>query len=188
MRLLRILALPLALVATALLSACTGVGDGGQSGVDDFLARGATVVSDGATPNRYVDFVKVSGDRTSACIAIEAHRDVFDLFAVAFTVSYDPAMLRYSGFIDSDSCLGTGAAVLPTQVDTSAPGRIIVGQSRNSATTSTGVTCGRVVQLCFDVIGEGDTRLEFTGNRALLASDGSTITNDWVGATVQTRL
>ena len=188
MRLLRILALSSGVVATALLSACTGVGDGGESGVNSFLNRGATIVSDGATANRYVDFVKVTGDRTSACIGIEAHRDVFDLFSAAFTVSYDATKLRYTGLIDSDSCLGTGAAVLPTQVDASVPGRIIVGQSRNAATTTTGVTCGRLIQLCFDVIGEGDTRLEFTGNRALLASDGSTISNDWVGATVQTRL
>jgi hypothetical protein len=187
MRLLRALILGAAVSAAALLSGCTSTGDGGASGVTDFLGRGVNIVSDGASVNRYIDFVKVTGDRESACIGIEAHRDVFDAFAAGFTVQYDPSMLTYTGFVDSDSCLGTGSTVLPSQVDSTTPGQLIVGVTRNAASTTTGVTCGRFIQLCFDVAGEGDTRLEFVGNRQLYDSTGAPVSVDWVDATVQTR-
>lgn len=179
-------ALAAAACAFVLLS-CTSSGDGGSGGLDDFLSQGANVISDGTTALEYVDLAKISGDSTSACIAVQAYR-TFDVFNASFTLTFDPTMLDYVSFDDAGSCIGSGSDVLPTLVDASTPGQLVVGLSRNSANTSTGVNCGLLLNLCFAVIGEGDTRLTFTGNRELQDPAGAPIAVQWVPADLQTRL
>ena len=178
-----------AAACAVVLLACTSSGDGGTGGTDDFLNQGAHVTSDGPAAGNleYVDLARISGDSTSACIAVEAHR-TFDVFNATFTLTYDPTMIEYASFDDAGTCMGSGAAVLPTLVDAATtPGQIVVGMSRNIANTSTGVTCGRLLNLCFTVVGEGDTRLTFTGNREIQDVNGNPIPVEWVPADLQTR-
>jgi hypothetical protein len=114
---------------------------------------------------------------------------VSNVFSAAFSLTYDPTLLRYTGFDASTSCLGTGGTVLTPQVDwTTTPGRIVVGLTRNAATTTTGVNgCGHLIDLCFDVIGEGEFDMDFTGNLALLEPDGDPVADlgtNWIGGHV----
>lgn len=180
----------LALVVTAALVSCTSSGDGGVGGTNDYLDGGAEVVSAGPTGLEWIDFVEVVGTRTTTCIAVEGHR-VLDLFAVAFTISYDERALRYTGYDDDATCVGAVNELTATLVDASTPGVIIVGVSRNAGVTTAGVDgCGRMIELCFDIIGEGDTPLTFTGNRVVYGPPptGTPIAVEWVAAEVRTRL
>lgn len=184
--------LPLSLAAAACaalaLLACTSSGDGGRGATDDYLLRGATVTPDTPTALEYVDLTESSGDGESTCIAVTAHR-VFGMFNASFTVSYDPTVLRFTGFDAAGTCIGTGSAVLPAQVDASTtPGDVVVGLSRNAAVTNAGVDCGHLIDLCFDVIGEGSTRVAFTGNREIQDPSGAPIAVTWYGSDVETRL
>ncbi len=186
-RLLQASALSVALAASVL--GCSSSGDGGVTGTNDFLNAGAEVTPRTATMLEYVDITEASGTRTSTCLAIDAHR-AFGVFAAAFTLQYDPASLRYRSFDDGATCLGDTSVRLPAQVDATQPGLIIVGVTRNAAATTTGVTCGRLIELCFDVIGEGDTQLTFVGNRQLIGPPpaGAPVAVEWVTSDLKTRL
>lgn len=185
----RSLALAASLLCCAgLLLACTSSGDGGRGSTEEFLGRGAQVTPDVATSLEYVDLTESSGDSTSTSIAVTAHR-IFGVFNATFTVSYDPTALAFSGFDAAGTCMGSGSAVLPPQVDaTSTPGDVVVGLSRNIANTTSGVDCGHLIELHFDVIGTGSSRLAFTGNREFQDPTGAPIPASWVGSDVETRL
>ena len=184
----RLLLATIAALTASIMLGCMSSGDGGSGGTGDFLNRGAEVTSDTTAAWEFVRLEKVSGDRDSACIAVEALR-AFNVFNASFTLSYDPGVLRYTSFDAAGTCIGSGAAVLPPLVDaTITPGNVVVGLSRNGATTSTGVDCGQLITLCFDVIGDGDTRLTFTGNRQLQDPTGTPVAVQWLGADLMTRL
>jgi len=184
----RFLLATVAALTASMMLGCTSSGDGGAGGTDDFLNRGAQVSSDTTAALEYVRLEKVSGDRDSACIGVEAIR-AFNVFNASFTLSYDPGVLRYTSFDPAGTCIGSGAEVLPPLVDaTTTPGNVVVGLSRNGAITSTGVDCGQLITLCFDVIGDGDTRLTFTGNRQLQDPTGTPVAMQWLGADLTTRL
>jgi hypothetical protein len=186
----RLLLAASAAAATILLVGCTSSGDGGRGGTNDFLNRGATVTSDSPSGPEYVSMTEITGDRDSTCVGIEATR-AFDVFNASFTITYDASMLSYTGFVDSNTCLGSGTAVLPTQVDAaSTPGQVVVGIARNAANTTTGADCspGELIQLCFNVIGTGSSRLRFTGNTELQDPTGGTISVEWLDADVDTQL
>ena len=192
-RSLRFLASAIAVAALASLS-CTGAGDGGVSGTDDYLNRGVTVEPLTPTTTSHVALRETSGDQTTSCISVEA-RLVSDVFSAAFTVTYDETVLRYTGLSVTSSCLGTAAETLAPQVDAlSTPGELVVGFTRNGAVTTTGIdTCGRLIDLCFEVIGEGEFDMDFVGNLALLKPDGTAVDEltggsaDWVSAHVTVR-
>ena len=179
----------MALVLAATMLACSSSGDGGVAGTNNYLNAGAEVTPGTATALEWVDIVEASGTRTSTCLGIDAHR-AFGVFAGAFTLTYDPVRLRYASFDDSATCLGAASVRLPAQVDASQPGRVIVGVTRSAAATTTGVDCGRLIVLCFDVIGEGRSRVEFTGNRQLFGPPpaGAPVAVEWVGSEVVTSL
>lgn len=184
----RIIPVLLASACAAALLSCQGAGDGGVGGTNDYLNRGVTVTPDATAALSYVSILETGGDATTTCIGVDARR-VSNVFSAAFSLTYDPTLLRYTGFDASTSCLGTGAAVLTPQVDwTTTPGRIVVGLTRNAATTTTGVNgCGHLIDLCFDVIGEGEFDMDFTGNLALLEPDGDPVADlgtNWIGGRV----
>lgn len=189
MRFRSLAAAVLSLGAAAALLSCTSSGDGGTGATGEYLDRGAAITPVAPTALEYVDITKVSGDRDSVCVAVTAHR-AFSVYAVAFTLSYDASKLRYVSYDDTANCIGSGTAVLPAQVDASQPGQIIVGMSRNIATTSTAVDCGLLMQVCFDVIGTGDTTMAFTGNRQFLGPPptGAPVTVEWTASDVHTQL
>ena len=184
----RFLVATLAALTASMMLGCTSSGDGGTGGTGDFLNRGAEVTSYTTDALESVRLEKVSGDRDSACIAVEAIR-AFNVFNASFTLSYDPSVLRYTSFDAAGTCMGSGAVVLPPLVDaTITPGNVVVGLSRNGATTSTGVDCGQLITLCFDVIGDGDTLLTFIGNNEIQDPTGTPVDVAWVSANLKTRL
>ena len=184
----RLGALLLAIIGAAVLVSCQGAGDGGVTDTTDYLNRGVVVTPTATSALSYVSILETAGDATTTCIGVDARR-VSNVYSAAFSVTYDPTLLRYTGFDASTSCLGTGASVLAPQVDaTTTPGRIVVGLTRNAATTTTGVNgCGHMIDLCFDVIGEGTFTMAFTGNLALLDPTGAPVADlgtNWVGGTI----
>lgn len=182
----------LAVLAVALAASlsCTSSGDGGIAGTNDHLNRGVSLEPLPGTPSPLpltrVELVERAGDATTSCIGVKVWR-ANELFAAAFSVTYDPTVLRYTGFDASASCLGTGTLVLPPRVDaTATPGRIVVGLTRNAATTSVGVNVieDYLIDLCFEVVATGEFDMNFVGNLALLKLDGTPIDNlgsNWVG-------
>ena len=184
----RLGALVLAIASAALLISCQGAGDGGVTDTNNYLNRGVVVTPNTTAALSYVSILETAGDATTTCIGVDAYR-VSNVFSAAFSLTYDPTLLRYTGFDASTSCLGTGSAVLSPQVDAvTTPGRIVVGFTRNAATTTTGVNgCGHMIDLCFDVIGQGTFTVAFTGNLALLEPDADPVADlgtNWVGGTV----
>ena len=190
----RVVALVLAGACAALLLSCQGAGDGGVGDTNSYLNRGVTVTPDSfdpATVQSYVTILETAGDATSTCIGVDARR-LSDVFSVVFSLTYDPTALRFTGFDASTSCLGTIAVTLTPQVDAgTTPGRLVVGFTRNAATTSTGVNgCGHIIDLCFDVIGTSTFDMDFTGNLAVLKPDGSPVADlgtNWVGGQLVVR-
>ena len=179
-----------AFAALALLS-CTGAGDGGVSGTNDYLNRGVHVTAPATVPLSHVGLTETAGDATTTCIGVEVHR-LSNVFSTSFSVVYDPSVLRYTGSDASTSFLGTGATVLGPQVDaTATPGRIVVGLTRNIASVTTGVDSGadgHVLDLCFEVVAAGEFDMIFTGNLAVLQPDGTPVLDlagNWIGSHVK---
>lgn len=175
-------------LALALALGCTSSGDGGVTGTNNYVNRGVTLepIPGSPSPLTSVTLVETAGDATTSCIGVRVLR-VTDLFAAAFSVTYDPTILRYTGFDASASCLGTGADVLPPQVDAvTTPGRIVVGLTRNAGATNVEIdTCGYLLDLCFEVVAAGEFDMNFVGNLALLKLDGTPVAtltgSDWIG-------
>jgi hypothetical protein len=187
----RALAIGCAALAAALLLACTGVGDGGVSGTDEFLTRGADVVSDTLPSAPYVRLREASDDRDSFCVAVDA-LDALDVFSVAFTLTYDSRYARPTSFSTANGCLGLSGATLPAQVDwVLTPNEIVVGWTRDGSLNPTGVSCGRLIEICFDIVGTGSFTMGFTGNVALLRPDGTPVAgidaSRFFDATITTR-
>jgi hypothetical protein len=178
--------LVLALLTTLL--GCHGAGDGGQGATDEFLNRGADVVPLPATTSTYVQLVEQGGTPTQVCIAVDAFRDrITNVYSASFSVTYDPALVHFNSFDDSATCLGGPSNRLPTQVNTDTPGLLIVGLTRDASVTTTGVTCGPLITLCFDIVGQGQFVMGFTGNLALLDPSNARLPVEWVSSTVRTR-
>jgi hypothetical protein len=173
---------------------CTSSGDGGVTGTNNYLNRGVTLepIPGSPSPLTSVSLVETAGDATTSCIGIKVLR-VTDVFAAAFSVTYDPAILRYTGFDASTSFLGTTAEMLPPQVDAiTTPGRIVVGLTRNSAVTTVEIDgTGYLLDLCFEVVRPGEFDMNFVGNLALLKLDGTPVVtltgSDWIGMHVVVR-
>lgn len=180
-----------ALVALALLTtvlACHGAGDGGEGATDEFLNRGADVVSFPTTAMTYVQLVEDGGTPTQVCIAVDGFRNrMTDVYSAAFSVTYDQTLVSFVSVDDSGSCLGGSGSTLPTQVNTDTPGLVVVGMTRDASVTTTGVTCGSLATLCFDIVGEGQFVMRFVGNLALLDPTNDSLPVEWVDATVTTR-
>lgn len=178
-------------LAAAALVACTSSGDGGDDLVDDFLGMGALYESDstpgsGTTP--YVALEQSVDERDSFCVLASVHR-VTELYSVTFTLQHDPAQAAFTG-----STTGTflGSNLLAS-VDGSTPGEVIVGLSRQLPVHGmTGVMGeGDLIELCYDVVGDGDGRLNFIPNLALEDPAGDPVPNGpavFVGGDLSTRI
>lgn len=144
-----------ALVAIAGLVACQGAGDGGVTASNQQLSRGATYAS--AVPpspgQPQVVLSVASGTRDTVCLGVSSYY-ALDLYSVAFTLQYDPDVMRYTSWQEG-SLLGTGSEVLVqvTPQPPTAPDSVVVGVTRNSAVVTGGVTGnGRLITLCFDLV------------------------------------
>jgi hypothetical protein len=173
----RLLPLAGAALAAAALVACTSSGDGGDDLVNDFLGTGALYESDAAPGSGtapYVDMEQTVDERDEFCVAVSVHR-VTELYSVAFTLQHDPAQAAFSG-----STVGTflGSSLL-TSVDGSTPGQVIVGLSRQLPVHGmTGVMGeGELIELCYDVVGDGEGRMNFIPNLALEDPNGDPVPN-----------
>lgn len=188
------LGLPLlaACAAWTLLS-CTSSGDGGDDLVDDFLETGALYASDmspGSGTVPYVDMDQSVDQRDRFCVAVSAHR-VMSLYSVTFTLSHDPAQVAFDE--DSSSVgpfLGSGLLV---SLDDATAGEVRVGVTRELSTHGmVGVDGeGVIIDLCYDVVGDGDGRLNFIPNLALEDPMGNPVPNGppvFVGGDLSTRL
>ena len=190
---LRRLAL-LALVAacSAALLGCTSSGDGGSDLVDDFLETGALFTSDApnAGTRPYVQMEQSVDERDRFCVAVSVYQ-VTNLYSVAFTLQHDPAQATFDASTSSaGSFLEAGSETL---IDGTTPGEVIVGQTRvNPIHGMTGVSGeGLLVELCYDVVGDGDGRLTFIPNLALEDATGASVPNGppiFVGGELSTRL
>ena len=185
------LVVSLAALGAGLLSACTGVGDGGTDSTDQYLNRGADVTSDARPADHYVWLRQDVDDRDSFCVAVDVDSGT-NVFSAAFTLTYDTRYVRPASYSVMTGCLGLSGSTLPPQVDWSrTPGEIVVGLTRDASSTTTGVSCGHLIDVCFDILDGGTFTLGFTGNLALLQPDGTPVagidTSDFIEATVETR-
>jgi hypothetical protein len=137
--------------------------------------------------------VRDSGTRTSICLGVDVS-PVLDLFSVAFTLRYDPTVLRYTGFQPGDFLGSASETIVEVSAQPStAPNSVVVGVTRNAAAIDpdVGVTGrGRIITLCFDLVGPGNSLMVFTGNLAGYNSGGTAPGNvvldasDFIGGTV----
>jgi hypothetical protein len=175
----RLLLLAGAALAAVGLVACTSSGDGGEDLVNDFLGTGALYESDstpgsGTTP--YVAMEQSVDERDEFCVAVSVFR-VTELYSVAFTLQHDPAQAAFKGST-TGNFLGVPASLL-VSVDGSTPGQVIVGLSRRLTVHGmTGVMGeGELIELCYDVVGDGEGRMNFIPNLALEDPAGDPVPN-----------
>lgn len=195
-RLRRLLVLPLAAVAVLALLACTSSGDGGGGLTEDFLESGAHFEPtpsgrDGADARPRVELSQSVDQRTTFCLQVDAFR-VSGLYSVTFTVAYDSTQADFRGYTVGD-LLGNDLLV---SVDGSVDGQVVVGLTRQfpvhgmTGVNTTGGEPGGLIELCFDVEGEGtDRQVSFIPNLALEDFDGNSIgVVEWLGGLLTTRL
>ena len=190
----------LTVTAALCLLSCTSSGDGGLG-----VTRTATFSSiiprsppPGFPPAPYVVLIQEGSGTGTLCLAVEV-RGVQNLYALGFTVSFDPAVLKFSSATPGP-LLGTSAQVLsvftPQPPTPATATSVEVGVTRKSPET-TGVTgTGKVATLCFDVVGaSAGSPVTFTGTRTAVQPDptsptglsaipGLTGADKWLGGTV----
>jgi hypothetical protein len=192
----RLLAVALSALAALGLVACTSSGDGGEGLTRDFLDTGAQYVSDpppgGSSAEPWVDLVQSVDQRTLFCLDVVVHR-VSDLYSVTFTLAFDPGQAGLRGYTVGDF-LGDPSDLLVSVDGSATPGAVLVGVSRQLREHGmTGVTGseGVLISLCFDVVGDGDSRpVDFVPNLALEDPAGAPVPNappTWVGGSLSTR-
>jgi hypothetical protein len=181
----------LAALGGGMLVSCTGVGDGGSSSTDQYLNRGADITSDPRPADHYVWLRQDVDDRDSFCVAVDVDSGL-DVFSAAFTLTYDTRYVRPASYSVAGGCLGLSGSTLPPQVDWSrTPGQIVVGLTRDASSTTTGVSCGHLIDICFDILDGGTSTLGFSGSLALLQPDGTAVvgidSSDFIEAELETR-
>jgi len=196
----RLLVLPLTVLAAVALLACTSSGDGGTGLTDDFLESGALFESDttpaGGSADPWVGLTQSVDQRTVFCLDVDAYR-VSDLYSVAFTLTYDSNQADLRSYSVGDLLIGDFAeSDLLVSVDGSSDGLVLVGLTRKlevhqmEGVSTTGGDPGHLIQLCFDIFGEGTERgVNFIPNLALEDFDGNSLgAVEWIDGVLTTRL
>lgn len=192
--------LQLAAVAALAAGLACSSGDGNEDVLDIPPPRSATVTTEiqqildggGSVPGApYITLEEVS--QSNETLTIKARVvGVTDLFSVAFTLEFDPAVMRFVddseqslGFLGPSSEVDVLAELEPARQD-----RLVVGATREDASTGGRSGTGDILTLTFDLVGVGATDLAFAPAPANTAAIDSTSTvifgrSKFFGATVR---
>lgn len=89
---------------------------------------------------------RVAGGSTCDVIGVDLYvTDVDDVFAADFTVAYDTTVVSFVGFSATGSFLASDGAQVETLVNSSQPGRVVVGMTRLGVTTGIDVVGSRLL-------------------------------------------
>jgi hypothetical protein len=190
-----LLASGLLLLGLGLVSLSCSSGDGNEQLLDDITPLQGTLTSDSLPGAPYVAMDQgISLDLERIRVNVGAV-GVTDLWGLAFTYEFDPALLQYvPGSADNGGFLGTDSQVeLIVEPEPGRNDRLVVGISKlRQSPTDTGVSgTGQVMTLEFRLLARGATTLDYVqppeANLAGVNSLDQVIldADDFVGATVQ---